>query len=320
MKTLHCGLRPTLLAVSTLLIAPSPHLRAGPEHPDENALAAETQEDGRPDGGRKETAPVKADATARRLLKGFQERHYHLGAAGVTRARFRVKATVRSMVGMEKGTAQYIWTGKKGLLRWEDPEVGGRLAQQGFSSSFFGRFFRRNRWWEMYEGTTLVSKERDDGRTEIIVLAGNPEQVKGNAEPAEKNHQQNPGRVRSLLFDKKGILTEIVSEAESGLGKIQKATTKLRHEVLDGELVTKGWNVETTVPGLGRLTDRTEISYERKAGFLVPVKVCSTARMGDREVGSRVLELTGWEFGKEQSGDNGRPATRKRERKRKGGR
>ena len=104
------------------------------------------------------------DEGARKIWDAWKRMQYNLGAAGVKRCTHKIAASVTAMGQSMEGTAVFTWDGEKGSLKWDNPQLGAMLGQQGWSVQNLSQAYQAELMNEMLAGckVTLKSGETED--------------------------------------------------------------------------------------------------------------------------------------------------------------
>ncbi len=261
---------PTLLLVAAILAAgPGPAVAGDPPPP----------HPGKKEGAGK-PKPVVMDETTRTLWKAFLTKSYNLARAGVRKASFKVKVrlTVAVLDKSVEGTAFYRFDGKKGKLTWDVPELGAALARQGFSAERLDFEFREDAWAGRLAGCRLVAENREDGTTKVV--------VKG---------EQKEG-IRAFVFDREGRISKMIMGFDPGTGVKRDLPVRLSYAVLDGKYALRSFRFEIDLPGRGRFTEVSTVTYTKVGAYHVRAKLVSVETLAGKPLQEKVFEFSDWKF------------------------
>lgn len=226
--------------------------------------------------GEEEPVPPEMDDRSRELLEAWEKKEYNLGRAGAEKASFKLSAHVRGRVDGHTA-ASYVWDGEKGTLDFEDPEIGGFLAQQGWNNRMFDPWFRGGAFRDDMRGTKLTAEERDDGTT-VVAISG-----------------EEVGDVSELRFDASGVLVAVVSEARMEKGATVPVVIRLTYRKESGLYLLAGFTAEVRTP-VDPYVEETTFEHRKVGVFVVPAKAESTATIGGKPAGSKRILFSDWKF------------------------
>jgi hypothetical protein len=146
------------------------------------------------------------DEVSQKLLDAWEKVAYQLGRAGVKKCWFEIQAKLTGMTGTMATRGTYYWNGKRGKLKWDRSVVGTQLALQGWTAARFDAEvvpdFRR----KALAGCKLTAKRANE--TTVVTIAG-----------------KNAPAWKQFVFDKRGVLQQLVIDGPTPQGRIQKRTT-----------------------------------------------------------------------------------------------
>ncbi|MFI5401571.1 MAG: hypothetical protein ACHQ1G_01445 [Planctomycetota bacterium] len=219
------------------------------------------------------------DDLARKTMKAWDAKEYHLGRAGVKRATCTVEATLPRSFGIQDAKAPpttkgvFLWDGEKAKIRWEDEERGheadyGSLSARELCASWF------EPWWKSFKGLKLRGRRNDDGGVVI-----------------EYDHRDTS---YALTFDAESVLAKI----EWWGAEVRRATQTFAYERREGMWLLRGCET-VSAEGAAAWTCRMELQHETVAGYLAPKSIRVVEK--SRGAGSDMediweLRLTDWKF------------------------
>ena len=115
--------------------------------------------------------PTSMDELSKELIEAWAKKEYNLGRAGAKQASYKVAAKMDAMGQSQKGTGSYSWDGKAGSLKWDNAQLGGMLAQQGWSATNMDSNFRPRAYLEQFDGAALTAVKDEKGAV-ILVKTG----------------------------------------------------------------------------------------------------------------------------------------------------
>jgi len=218
----------------------------------------------------REETPKGPDAASRQLLGEWEARLYHPGRVGVKKVSHDILATLTLGEHKLESKGAYAWDGQKGVLTWENEQVGRMLAQQGWPQATFDGLFQNESMLETFAGATLTAKREAQTGTVVTV--------------------EGHDRVRRLQFDAHGVLISVLMSANTPMGALD-VTVTYTYTPIGEKLARTGWVV--SIPGLDRKETGT-MTYEKVGAFHLPARAEVKTVMGGSDAGTKVLVFSNY--------------------------
>ncbi|MHC4163409.1 MAG: hypothetical protein ACYSUM_14870 [Planctomycetota bacterium] len=188
------------------------------------------------------------DELPQKLLDGWEKVAYQLGRAGVKTCWFEIQAKITGMTGTMATRGTYYWDGTRGKLKWDRPAVGTQLALQGWTAARFDEEmvpdFRR----KALAGCKLTAKR--EGKTTVVTVAG-----------------KNAPAWRRFVFDKDGLLQQILIDGPTPQGRIKKCITYVWKKV-GTRYVAHEWTFEMKM-AMSVLKGKGDATYAKAGKYHV---------------------------------------------------
>ncbi|MFB3066430.1 MAG: hypothetical protein ACE10D_07940 [Planctomycetota bacterium] len=227
----------------------------------------------------KEKGPVSMDELSKELLEAWAKKQYNLGRAGAKQASYKIAAKMEVMGQVMECKGDYSWDGKAGSLTWDNAQLGGMLAEQGWSATNMDSNFRTRAWLEQFDGATLTAK-RDEKGTVVTVKTG------------------KPAGIREVHFDNNGVMTGMKMEAPNKMGGTMEIVMDLSYKQEGGQYINTGWSFKGELPQ-GTYSEKTTITSVKAGDFFIITKAVADGKMsmpGGEMAMKKTLTFTDWKI------------------------
>jgi len=188
------------------------------------------------------------DELSQKLLEGWEKAAYQLGRAGVKTYWVEIEAKITGMTGTMASRGTYYWNGKRGKLTWDRPAVGTQLALQGWTAARFDEEMVPDFRSKTLAGCKLTAKR--EPKTTVVTIAG-----------------KNKPAWKQLVFDKDGVLLQLVIDGPTPQGRIKKCINYVWRKVGTRYLAHK-WTFEMKM-AMSALKGEGSATYAKAGKYFV---------------------------------------------------
>ncbi|MFQ5843426.1 MAG: hypothetical protein ACE5JG_00385 [Planctomycetota bacterium] len=213
----------------------------------------------KPAGKPKGKGPGSMDELSKELFDSWLKKQYDLERAGAKSASCKVRVKFRGMTSTRETAGDYSWNGKSGSLTWDDPQLGGALAEQGWSAGKLDMWFKADLRVERPKGARFTATKRQGGVTIHV------------------DHKGKQIDVKEIRFDQDGVLTSRLARVRGTVGGEADVTMSFRYEKVGGLYALSGWSLELEIETT-KYRETTTITNVEAGGFFILKKAVADTR------------------------------------------
>jgi len=238
--------------------------------------AAIAQEEQKPVVEEKAKGP-ELDEGAQKIWDAWKKKEYHLARDGLTKASFKFAMKGGGPMGGMNVDGSYVWDGKKGTVKWDDPNMGAMMSQGGRDpGEMYAEWFAADKAEKDLAGVKITSSQ--DGEHTLLKAEGKSE-----------------SGISEMRFDKEGVLRKMLIKQNSPqMGGEMTIKFDVEYEEHEGKLLKTGY-AGTVASAMGEMKLSVSIAYETKGKYRVPVKHVNTINFGGQEM-TRTTDFSDWKF------------------------